>query len=202
METQYTALIIERDAATGVRSTRDTGSAVLGQLAAKGAGPRGRDLCGVRLDHRGGEAHRKANAPDKAVASYERALFLCDRAMNLDPQAEAAARRFMTFAYGGIARIRFETNDLPKAADAVLAAFEASPPNANELDGMNLSAVDTAKQLLTRVKEKGMVGLAARLEAGLAKLDPKQLELPAYERGGPASRPQRAASRPARRRNG
>ncbi len=202
MEAQYATLIAERDASTGVRTTRDVGNAVLGQLAAKGGGPRGLETYAAFGSIIAAEAHRKANAPEKAVASYERALALCDRAMNLDPLAEAAARRFMTFAFGGIARIRFETNDFPKATDAILAAFDASPPNANELDGMNLSAVDTAKQLLTRVKDKGMVGLASRIDAGLAKLDPKQLELPAYERGGPASRPQRAASRPARRRNG
>ncbi len=197
MESQYASVIAERDRVAPPRSTRGVGNTVLGELAAKADGPRGLETFAAFGSIIAAESHRKANEASKALAAYQRALALCDRALNLDPLAEAAARRFMTFAHGGIGRVQFETGDLVTAVDSIIAAFSAAPASANELDGMNLSAVDTAKQLLTALKAKGMVGLAAKLDSAMGRLDPKQLELPAFERGGPPTRP---ASRPARRR--
>jgi len=77
--------------------------------------------------------------------------------------------------------------------ERLLASFERRPASAATLDGLNISAVDTAKMVLARLREEGRRDLAESLRAALGDLDPELLQLPAYEAQGPG---------PSRRRRG
>ena len=72
----------------------------------------------------------------------------------------------------------------PRARELLL-AFETRPASAASLDGMNLSAVSTAQQLLVRLRDGGESELAARLQAGVDALDPALLRMPDFERERP-----------------
>lgn len=93
---------------------------------------------------------------------------------------------FLAMAEAGIGRVHFELQQDAQAVEALLASFKRSPRSSNLPDGLNLTAVDTAKSLLARLTTNGQTELAQSLQAGLddlAALDPSLLELPAYERG-------------------
>ena len=66
---------------------------------------------------------------------------------------------------------------------------------AASLDGMNLSAVGTAKMLLARLRRGGLNEEAEELDLALARLDPKLLELPAFEQTAPGANPTNWQSR-------
>jgi hypothetical protein len=91
-------------------------------------------------------------------------------------------------AEAGAARVLFELGDDPACVERLLRSFELAPRSSNLPDGLNLTAVDTAKLALTRLRQGDQPDLAARLEAGLESLrslDPTLLDLPAYERAIP-----------------
>ena len=81
-------------------------------------------------------------------------------------------------------------DDLEIAVDEILASLERRPESAATLDGINVSAAGTGKLILSKLRAAEMTELAGKLEAALTALDPKLLELPEFERGGPR-RPRR-----------
>ncbi len=82
-----------------------------------------------------------------------------------------------------------------RAVELILASFGRSPDAASSLDGLNISTVDTAKMVRARLEERGAREEHARLQAALDSLDPKHLELPAYEGRGPTQQPARGQGR-------
>jgi hypothetical protein len=54
------------------------------------------------------------------------------------------------------------------------------------MDGLNIAPADTARTLKAKLSTKGNEALLAQLEAALERIDPVLLQLPAYEREGPA----------------
>jgi hypothetical protein len=94
-------------------------------------------------------------------------------------------------ALGGKARVELEQGDEEAALASLLASFARRQASAATLDGLNLSAVDTAKMLLARLQEDGREELATELGAVLDALPTELLELPAYERGPPEDDPTR-----------
>jgi hypothetical protein len=98
------------------------------------------------------------------------------------------AAHYRAMAEAGAARVLFELGDDPACVERLLRSFELAPRSSNLPDGLNLTAVDTAKLALTRLRQGAQLELAARLEAGLESLrslDPTLLDLPAYERAIP-----------------
>ena len=169
METVYDALLAAPDAANGLE--RFAGYASL--IAA--------------------EYHRRERREPEALAAYERAVVHYDRAAKADPSTRAVVDREAVLCLAGRARIALEAGDLDRALRETLAAFNRRPEAANVLDGLNFSAVDTAKMLMVRLKELKRDAQAAELDAAferLRKLDPQLLALPAYEfENAPTSRP-------------
>ena len=92
---------------------------------------------------------------------------------------------------GGKARVELELADEEAALETLLSSFQRREASAATLDGLNLSAVDTAKMLLARLQEKEREDLAQRLTDALGDMPPKLLELPAYESGPPEDDPMR-----------
>lgn len=147
------------------------------------------------------EYQRRAGAPEKAVASYARALAHYDACVTKSPESRASSDHYAALALGGRARVAFERGDLDAATTDILASFARRADAAATLDGLNLSPVDTAKQLRVRAIERQRPELATRLQAALDALDPELLRLPAFEREAPppssgnARPPERARDR-------
>jgi hypothetical protein len=137
------------------------------------------------------EHHRRRNELDKALAAYEVGVRHFERNMLLVPDGGDLCNHFVALALAGRARIALEQGDLQRATDELLASFERRGGSAATPDGLNLTPADTARMLEAKLAEAKRDDLAARLKAALAKLDPKLLELPTFERDVPPSRGQR-----------
>jgi len=128
------------------------------------------------------EYHRRAGNPAAARDAYGRAISHYEHGIELNPASRASADHYVAVALAGRARLALEGGDLARALEELLSSFARKPEAAATLDGLNLSAVDTARMLLARLRAEGPEGLAAKLQDALDALDPAQLELPAYER--------------------
>jgi hypothetical protein len=141
------------------------------------------------------EHHRRGGRVEKALASYEHAIARYEADIARVPEDRANADHYIALALAGRARIALERGDLVVATDEILASFQRKPEAAASPDGLNVSPVDTAKMLRAKLSQPGLEALLARLQAGLDALDPKMLELPAYEREIPAQRGERTRPR-------
>ncbi len=130
------------------------------------------------------EHHRRSGGSAEALAAYERGIAHYQRGIEKNPDSRASADHYVALALAGRARIELEQGELERATDDILACFDRMPDAAATPDGLNVSPVDTANMLRSRLDEAGRDELAARVRAGLAALDPRLLELPAYEREG------------------
>lgn len=146
------------------------------------------------------EHQRRASAMDAALAAYDRAREHFARYSAAFPANAENAEHYTALAYAGRARIAFERGDLERATLELLASFHARPSAAASADGLNVTAVDTAKMLRARLvapenASPVNTALVTELDAALAALDPALLELPAYERSvsgrGDANAPRR-----------
>jgi tetratricopeptide (TPR) repeat protein len=144
------------------------------------------------------EFHRRAGRADAALAAYDRAMAHYERSIANVPTSRETADHYVAVAHAGRARIAYERGDSGLALSELVASFDRKPDAAASLDGLNISAVDTAKMLRARLVAANQTELAATLQAGLDKLDPRLLELPAYENEGPNGTS--ADGRPPRRR--
>ncbi len=145
------------------------------------------------------EHQRRSGQADKASGAYERSEAHFAKYMERFPLDRDDASHYVAFTHAGRARLAFEAGELERATSETLAAFHARPASAAALDGLNISAVDTAKMLRARLEAEAKAELLAKLQAGLDALDPSLLELPAYERnvqGTPPPREGRQRERP------
>ena len=130
-----------------------------------------------------------------ALAETDPAYPPSSLAGGLKAPTEAEAQRlrnealhYRAMAEAGAARVLFELGDAAACAERLERAFELAPRSSNLPDGLNLTAVDTAKLLLTKLRQEGPAELAGRVETALETLralDPTLLDLPAYERAIP-----------------
>lgn len=130
------------------------------------------------------EYHRRERHQTESLDAYARALARYERALAADPTSREVVEREMVLCLGGRARIALDAGDLERCLAECLAAFARRPLAANVLDGLNFSAVDTAKMLRVRFvaaqREADVKTIDAAFER-LKAVDPKLLELPAYE---------------------
>lgn len=134
------------------------------------------------------EQCRKTSEPEKALAAYDRAVEHYKHGIERNAASQASADHYIALAFAGKARVSLEQGDLERATEEVLASFRRKPDAAATLDGLNISAVDTAKMLRARAAEAGNESVVKRVQEGLDRLDPSLLELPAYEREVPPAR--------------
>ncbi len=127
------------------------------------------------------EFHRRAGRHKKSMQAYDRAIALYNRCIKANPDTQATSEHYIALALGGQARTSFEQEDFRTSLKKVIASFDKKPSAAATLDGLNLSTVDTANMLLARLRSMKKPNMAKKLETALGKLDPKLLELPAYE---------------------
>jgi len=131
------------------------------------------------------EYQRRAGHPDEALAAYERGIAHYERSLQLDADGRADAEHYIAMALAGEARVVLEQGDAPRAVERLLLSFARKPSAAATLDGLSVSAVDTARLLLARLSSEGPEELRARLEQALDGLDAALLLPPVFERGQP-----------------
>jgi tetratricopeptide (TPR) repeat protein len=132
------------------------------------------------------EFQRRSRNRDEAEAAYARSIAHYEKAISLDPEMNETADPYVALALAGRARLAFEAEDDEKAVELLLASFERHAGSAATLDGLNISPVDTAKMVKARLTESENPELLGTLQAALDALDPRMLELPAYERSTPS----------------
>ena len=131
------------------------------------------------------EFQRHAGKPQLALAAYDHAIAHFDHFVAQHEDQRQSADHYAAMALGGKARIEMEQGDLAAAVQRVQDSFARRIEAADALDGLNLSTVDTAKMLRERLGEQQQKDLLAQLDRAMAKLQPQQLQLPAYERETP-----------------
>lgn len=127
------------------------------------------------------EYDKRGGKDVEAIEAYTRAIELFEASIARNPESRANSDHYIALCLAGRARIRMEQGELDAALDGLLQSLERRPEAAAFLDGLNLSPVDTGKQLRVKLREAKREDAAARIDAAFAKLDPAQLELPAYE---------------------
>jgi hypothetical protein len=131
------------------------------------------------------EAHRRAGERPQALAAYERALARYEHDRAARPDHALSVDHYAAMALAGRAQVLFEQGELELATRAWLAAFTRAPDAAASFDGLGMSAIDGARQLLARLEREQQSDLAAALQAGLTALGPERLDRPDLQRGVP-----------------
>ncbi len=126
------------------------------------------------------EYHRRGARTTEALTAYDRGIALYERYAQLEDSTDAD--HFVAMALAGKARIRLQEGDLARALGELEASLQRREAAAASPDGLGITAVDTAKMLLTRLQAAPQKNLAERLASRLAALDPVLLEPPEYER--------------------
>jgi tetratricopeptide (TPR) repeat protein len=139
-------------------------------------------MTAAEFRRRTGEDAAARNDYGRAIAHFER-----DIALHIGDRDDADHQ--VALALAGRARVAYEHGEDEAALADLLASFARRPRSSNVLDGLNLSAVDTARVLRVRLLERERAEALQRLDAALTALDPALLELPAYEKELPPVAP-------------
>ncbi len=134
------------------------------------------------------EQQRRHTKADAALATYARAIEHFGRCAADNPAGKANADHYVAIAHAGRARVLLEQGDLDHSTAELLTALAVRPEATATMDGLNLSAADTARTLRARLTTDQRQDLLAQLEQALAAIDPELLQLPAYEGQGPGPR--------------
>jgi tetratricopeptide (TPR) repeat protein len=137
------------------------------------------------------EHYRRAGNVEAALTSYDHAIAHYQSGVEKNPDSVESANHYVAIALAGRARIALERGEFERATSEILAAFEKRPQSAATADGLNITPVETAKMLHSQLVQDSRQDLASKVQAGLDALDPKLLELPAYEREGELTQPRR-----------
>jgi tetratricopeptide (TPR) repeat protein len=127
----------------------------------------------------------RAGTDDDALARYERAIALYDKAAATFPDDKPTADHYVALALAGRAHIANERAEDEKAVELMVAALTRCPTAAATRDGLGITPVDTARMTISRLKKEKKDELAARLQKALDALDPALLKLPGWENLGP-----------------
>ena len=125
------------------------------------------------------EQHRKRRNPDAAKASYRQAL---DHfAAYKTATASTDAAHYEAMAHGGMARLALDKGDLDLTFSELQQVFDICPTAASAVDGLSITAMQTAEMLRGRALDEQNQDLLERLAAALKKLPPEAFTLPEYE---------------------
>ncbi|MBX3461534.1 MAG: hypothetical protein KF830_00040 [Planctomycetes bacterium] len=126
------------------------------------------------------EVHRRAADADAAVACYWRALGHFDAYRQATGQTDGA--HYEAMAHAGIARLQLEGGALEACLQSLQQVFRLAPLAAAAVDGLGVTAVQTADMLRARAVAAGAQAIVETLARELAALPPAALEPPEYER--------------------
>lgn len=133
------------------------------------------------------EAHRRGGERQAAVAAYWRGM------SHFGAYRQAVGREdgahYEAMAMAGIGRLQLEAGALPQCLESLQRAFTLAPLAAAAVDGLGVTAVQTADMLRARATESGADELVTALDAALAQLPAAALEPPEYEQASRGRRP-------------
>ncbi len=127
------------------------------------------------------EFRRRRSQPEEGFGSYARAMGDFAKVRELDPNYSDSADHYVAIALAGQARIRMEQGKLEEAGTLLRQAFEIRPDAAGALDGLNASAVTTAKLVIAKMGGADSGEPAKALQSALSALPQEQLKTPAFE---------------------
>jgi tetratricopeptide (TPR) repeat protein len=137
------------------------------------------------------EYYKRASRNAESLAAYDRAMAHFESSISRHPISRDNSNHYIALGHAARARAFYESGQMERSVDELLVSFERSPDSASTDDGLGRSPVATAKIMLAKFKETGKTELVEKIERALAELDPRHLQLPAYEQSVPitASRP-------------
>jgi tetratricopeptide (TPR) repeat protein len=121
------------------------------------------------------EAQRRVFEPDRARATYGRAIAHFEKAIEGNPDARDSADHQIALALASRARLAYERGDDAGAFEDILAALERRPASTGTKDGLSISAADTISLLRPRLEENKHDDLVAKLDGALKRVDPELL---------------------------
>ncbi len=127
------------------------------------------------------EFSRRRGQGEEADQAYDRALELFDRATAAKPEAKDNNDHFAHLALAGQAKIAAQNQDWDRALAKLYAAFERRPASAGELDGLSFSAVDTARLLLSSLRQADRRADYDKLREAINALPEVAFEPPEFE---------------------
>ncbi|MFT4542403.1 MAG: tetratricopeptide (TPR) repeat protein [Planctomycetota bacterium] len=133
------------------------------------------------------EFHRRGGTPERAHGAYERAVKHYAKSVLANPDNQDSADHYSSIAMAGQARLAMEREEWEQSVALILKSINGKPEAAATLDGLGLSAVATAQMLRSQLRKVGREDLADSIDKTLDALDPKLLQLPAFERAGPTT---------------
>jgi hypothetical protein len=134
------------------------------------------------------EQHRRRQRPDKANACYRQALTHFTAYKKATGGTDAA--HYEAMAHGGLARLALQGSDLDLTFFELQQVFSICPTAAAAVDGLSITAMQTAEMLRGRAIDAKDLDLQERLAEALKKLPREAFTLPEYEqrsRGQPPS---------------
>lgn len=127
------------------------------------------------------EVLRRSGKPAKALEAYDRALAHFEASVAGDPTTLASSDFQRAICLAGQARLAFEAGEKHRAAELLIASFDLAPESAATLDGLNASAVISAKLVSEDLGEEEGRPLREALER-LREFDPRLFDPPSFER--------------------
>ena len=130
------------------------------------------------------EQHRRRSKPGAARQSYNRALehFAAYR----EQAGSDDGAHYEAMAHGGLARLALQAGDLDLTFSELLQVFRIAPRAASAVDGLSITAMQTAEALRGQALQDDP-DLVARLDASLRDLPDDAFLLPEYEQRNPGN---------------
>jgi hypothetical protein len=126
------------------------------------------------------ETHRRASEREAAVAAYWRGSAHFGAYRQATGSDDGA--HYEAMAMAGIARLQLEAGALAQCLASLQQAFTLAPLAAAAVDGLGVTAVQTADMLRARATASGAADITTALDAALAQLPAAALVPPEYER--------------------
>jgi len=121
------------------------------------------------------DQYRRTRAYEKAATAYARAIVIYENAIQADANHRELADPAIALARASLARLAYDVGNDERAVNEMLASLLRHPDSAGTRDGLGIKPGETAQMLLVRLREKGKVDLASKLEAALSRIDPELL---------------------------
>lgn len=141
------------------------------------------------------EFHRREKRPEQAALAYRHAIAQFDRSIGREPQFEASADHYAALALAALARLAIEAGEVQQGLELCLQGIERHPEATPVVDGLEISPVQTARLLESRLEAASDTEGLARLRDVLQGLDPALLAMPAYEQEAGNTGPRRGGRR-------
>lgn len=128
------------------------------------------------------EFHRRDKKPELAVEAYRRAMTRFEASIAREASYRSSADHYVALSLSALARLSVENGDVLAGLDLCLQGIARCPEATPVVDGLEISPVQTANLIESKLEESKDTENLERLRKVLRAMDPKLLELPDYEK--------------------